>query len=405
MTNPDVLVVGGGPAGSTVAGLLAGAGRRVLVVDRARFPRPKPCGECLNPGAVEALERLGLLERVQALAPAKLRGWRLRGSGVEAAAGFGGAVTAMGIARDVLDAALLEAARDRGADVLEETRVERVEAARRGGSPVVHLCDADGGRHTLQPGVVVGADGLRSVVSRSLGLVRRTPRLRKVSLTFHVRRSPAFGPDDARAGRGNAGEGVLDTRDGITLGTAPIRADGTLWNATVVADARRHGRQVATDPEGFFRRVAAHRGLALGEITGGPWASGPFDWPLRRCWAPGVVLVGDAAGYYDPFTGQGIYRALRSAELAAEAVARVLEQPSRDWAPLAAYSVTWRRETRPSVWVQRAVEAVLAHAALARPVLRRLRASGGLARVIRVTGDVAAPVTLLNPAVWLGRGH
>lgn len=402
MTDPDVLVVGAGPAGSTVAGILAETGRHTVLVDRARFPRPKPCGECLNPGAVAALARLGLLQDVEALAPARLEGWRLRGGNVDVAARFGDALHGYGVSREVLDAALLDAARRRGAGLLEETRVEAVEAAGADGRPTVHLRLPDGVRRTVRPRMVVGADGLRSVVSRSLELVGRAPRLRKISLTFHVRREPD-GPPDAGP---DARQGTLDTRDGITLGLAPVTADGRLWNATVVARADRYGRQVARDSVGFFRRVLDERAGPVPqphwEIEAGPWASGPFDWPVRRRWAPGVVLVGDAAGYYDPFTGQGIYRALRSAEMAAEAVGEALATPTPSWRSLAAYDAAWRRETRAPVWVQRAVETVMSHEALSGLVLRRLNVSGGLPRVIRVTGDVDAPAALLDPRVWLG---
>lgn len=419
MTDPDVLVAGGGPSGSTAGGLLAEMGWRVLIVDRARFPRPKPCGECVNPGAVAALTRLGLLARIQALEPAHLSGWHLRGAGVDVAARFGGDLHGLGVSRADLDAALLDAARGRGAEVLEETHVEQVAPAATDGRPTVTLRAANGTRRTVRPRVLVGADGLRSVTSRALGLVGRAPRLRKLSLTFHLCGDPPAGWQDGSGER----QGTLDVRDGITLGLAPVAADGTRWNATVVADARRYGRAVADDPVGFFRGVLDGRtgedpdrsrgrapavggarsasGLRGWHIEGGPWASGPFDWPARRCWAPGAVLVGDAAGYFDPFTGQGIYRALRSAELATEAVAEALAGPAPSWTALAAYDAAWRRETRAAVWVQRGVETVMAHAGLARPVLRRLNVSGGFARVIRVTGDVAAPVTLLDPRVWL----
>jgi flavin-dependent dehydrogenase len=396
VTDAEVVVVGGGPAGSTLAGILAGQGHGVLVVDRGRFPRPKPCGECLNPGGIEVLRRTGLLARIEERPHARLDGWRLRSPGVDVAARFGADTYGWGVSRQVLDATLLDAARERGAEVLEESHVERVEAARGEGRPSVTLRTKGGAARTLRPRIVVGADGLRSVVSRSLGLVRRAPRLRKVSLTFHLRVSPRGVPRDSH------GEGILDTRDGITLGLAPIQADAARWNATLVADARRYGRRVAADPRGFLRGVASARAELIDwEIEGGPWSSGPFDWPVRRCWAPGAILVGDAAGYYDPFTGQGIYRALRSAELAAGALAAVLGSHAPAWELLEGYSAAWRRETRAPVWIQRGVEAVMAHGPVRRPVLRRLGASGGLADVIRVTGDVAPPATLLNPRVWL----
>jgi len=114
-----------------------------------------------------------------------------------------------------------------------------------------------------------------------------------------------------------------------------------------------------------------------------------------------VALVGDAAGYFDPFTGQGIYRALRSAELAAEAAHAALGGEG-DWAPLAAYHRRWTGEVRPNRLVQRGVDRILAHPRLSAPLLRRLGATGGLGRVIRVTGDVASPASLLRPSVWVG---
>lgn len=422
MTDPDVLVIGAGPSGSTAASLLAAVGRDVLVVERARFPRPKPCGECVNPGAVGVLARLGLLQRIEGLGPARLEGWRLRGAGVEVAASFGGTLHGFGVARTALDTALLEAARGRGARVLEGTRVEGVDSAGADGRPTVTLRRTGGARSTVRPRVLVGADGLRSVVSRALGLVGRAPRLRKVSLTFHLVEDQPLEACDGTPDR----EGLLDTRDGITLGLAPLAADASRWNATLVADARRYGRRLAVDPVDFLRQVLEARAGGLPgrlatrsrapvgsrgstgrhrwRIEAGPWASGPFDRPVRRRWAPGAVLVGDAAGYYDPFTGEGIYRALRSAELAAVAVAEVLDSngPEPEWAPLARYEAAWRREIRASVWVQRCVETVVSRAELGGPVLRRLDASGGLARVIRVTGDVTSPASLLDPRVWLG---
>jgi flavin-dependent dehydrogenase len=397
VTDVEVVVVGAGPAGSTLAGLLAAEGHRVLVVDRARFPRPKACGECLSPGSIEALSRMGLLAWIEEASHATLDGWRLRSPGVDVAARFGADRHGYGMSRQVLDASLLDAARARGAEVLEEAHVRHAEAACGLEPPSVTIRTREGASRTLRARIVVGADGLRSVVSRSLGLVRRAPRLRKVSLTFHLRVRDRPGPPGSRR------QGVLDTGDGVTLGLAPIRADASRWNATLVADARRHGRLVAADPVGFLRRIVSTRTeLADWSIEGGPWSSGPFDWPVRWCWAPGVVLVGDAAGYYDPFTGQGIYRALRSAELAAPSVIEALRSRSPVWKSLEDYSVAWHRETRTSVWIQRAVEAVMTRPTVRRTVLRRLVASGGLAEVIRVTGDIAPPATLLNPRVWLG---
>src|SRR6185503_2280361 len=120
--------------------------------------------------------------------------------------------------------------------------------------------------------------------------------------------------------------------------------DGRRWNATVVVDADREGRAVAGDPARFaLERIAETLGGSWrGRRVDGPWASGPFDWPTRRTVADGVVLVGDAAGYYDPLTGQGIYRALRSAELAARAIDSALRGGRVSSADLRGYALRHR---------------------------------------------------------------
>ena len=389
---PDVLVVGAGPAGSATAGLLAGRGWTVVLVDRARFPRPKPCGECLNPGAVAALGRLGLLESVLALQPARLGGWVIRSNRGEPAIGRFRSPTefGLGLRRMDLDVALLRAARQRGATVRTGLRV--VDVSRPAGGRVGVLVRESGrdGVQTWRPRLVVGADGLRSVVARSLGSVRRRPRLRKVSLTCHLRATT--GPTD---------HGTLLLSDEGTVGLAPLDRNGELWNATVVVDPTRFGRALAADAMAVFRSCLAAAGPPWtdAEVVDGPWASGPFDWPSRSATGPGVLLVGDAAGYYDPLTGQGIYRALRSAEWAAEAAdAHLAGRPGA----LAAYRGRLK-DLVPGRWLQHGVERVVSRPWLREPAVRILaRRSAAADGLVRVTGDIEPVRSLLSPGLWLG---
>ncbi len=395
--SPEVLVVGGGPAGSTVATLLARRGRDVLLLDRATFPRTKPCGECVDPGAVEALARIGTLDDVLALGPVRLEGWRVHTDAADVSACFGDGIHGLGVERIRLDAALLECARREGARVRTGMRVIAVSAAvdlqpgsgpGSRGRPSVRVRHIHGDIVVLRPRIVVGADGLRSVVVRGLNLIARRPRLRKVSITAHVEGTGL--PDHG---------GALDVMDGVTLGVAPVGAGR--WNVTVVTSGEGRVAEVAAGASDFLERILRERYPdAHASRVDEPVASGPFDWPVRRAWAPGVALVGDAAGYFDPVTGQGIYRALRSAEFAAEAVDAALTEES--WAPLARYDQIWKREVAWSRRVQRGVEMVMARPTLRGRMLRRLGASGGLPVVIRVTGDVAAPARLLDPRVWVG---
>jgi len=395
---PDVLVVGGGPAGSTVAGLLALAGWSVTLVDRARFPRPKPCGECLNPGAVALLARLGLLDAIHALRPARIEGWRLHADGATAEGRFGDDLFVLGVDRARLDAALLDRARGRGVRVLEGVHVLRVDAGGEADHPGA-WARTDRREHLVfRPRVLIGADGLRSVVARRLGLVARTPRLRKTSITCHVAGAGIERPGDGGVGR-------LYLRTGLTVGVAPLAESGVIYNVTVAVPAA-NARSMAGDVLAFFHRALACTELRIapGAIVEGPWVSGPFDWPVPRPWAGSVILVDDAAGYFDPLTGQGIHRALRSAELAAEAVDSALRQaadaartdprasvwesvPSH---PLRSYARHVRREFAAGRRVQRVIEAVLSHDALRRRAVAILGRTRWLDRVVRMTGDVPA---------------
>jgi len=384
---PDVLIVGAGPAGSTLGGLLARDGVDAVVLDRADFPRPKPCGESVNPGAVAALRRLGLLDGVLAQSPAAIRYWTVRAEGRLAAPGRyePGGESGLGIARSVLDRVLVDQARGRGACVREGCTVVSVQ---RGPGGRFRLDVRTRGRiTTLRPRILVGADGLRSVVARRLGLVRRTPHVRKVSLTCHV---SGAGPD--RQG------GSIRQTSSMTVGIAPISSTEHLWNVTIVLRGGLVERRSARDSVPLVRAALAESGLAwtsgVPQIVAGPWASGPFDWPSRWTVAPNVLLAGDAAGYFDPFTGQGIHQALRSAELAAPRIAELLERPDDD-GPLRRYARSLRREVRPVRLFQRIVEKVM-DGKRSRPVaVRGLKALPWYAdRVVRVAGD-AAPVRTL----------
>jgi flavin-dependent dehydrogenase len=394
----DVIVVGGGPAGSTTAGLLAERGWRVLLLERSRFPRGKPCGECLNPGAVAALGRLGVLDRV-ASSSAPIRGWDVHcGSGTTASGRFGPDVEdGLALPRSVLDEALLETARLRGVDIRERIRVMGVAPANRFGVVSAHAVEGNGRPAVFSSKLIVGADGLRSMVARSIGAVRRGPRLRKASITFHVRGS---GPPDDR--------GRLHLSNLGTVGLAPLERGSSpddasrLWNLTVVAPKSMARQVLVGPPEEVARkallRVAPEWQSASARLEGA-WGSGPFDWPGTATPARGVVLVGDAAGYFDPLTGQGIYRALRSAELAAVAVDSALREGGRQRS-LLQYGRKVRGEFFAARQLQRCIDLVVASPRLRALLLGHLaKAPGVLDALVRVIGDARPSRSLADPAI------
>src|SRR5215203_3684864 len=174
----QVIIVGGGPAGSATAFHLARQGIDVVVLDRARFPRDKPCSEYMSPQASRILNDLGVLQRVEDAGAAHLAGMRVRApngtsfhgryADVERHHGFRD--RGLALRRTILDGLLLDRAREVGARVREGVRV--MSLAHAGGRVVgVEVLDGHGAPRMLSASLVIGADGLRSIVSRRLGLV------------------------------------------------------------------------------------------------------------------------------------------------------------------------------------------------------------------------------------------
>jgi len=365
-----------------------------MVVDRAHFPRPKPCGEFVNPGAVAALSRLGLLHVVDELDPARIGAWTARAEQGNWARGeFGPGTFGLGIARTEMDAALVAAARDAGARVAQGISVLDAQRAQSGEWEVAAL-DEDGRPTTLRGRYLVGAGGLRSRLARQLGAVRRGRTPPKLSLTCHLEGS---GPDPTT--------GHLFLGDRLTIGLACTSGNRTRWNATVVVDPNRSGRAVSEEPLRFFYDRLRELPVEWQDgpsVVAGPWASGPFDWPSARIAGPGHMFVGDASGYYDPLTGQGICRALRTVELAAPLVLDVLERPDLGEKVATAYQRRVRRDRSGGRRVQHLIEATVRRKWTRRVAFQRLGSgTNRMTPLIRVTGDIDRASSLARPAAWL----
>ena len=319
----DVLVVGAGPAGSATATLLARAGHSVLLVDRATFPRDKACSEYMSPEAVRILARLGVLESLERAGAFPLEGMALTGPrGGRAHGKFALAghtpfrPCGLSISRRILDHQLLGAARAAGARVLEKHCVEDLlyDAGWVAGAV---LRNPAGQRHSVRARLTVGADGLRSVVARLLGRRVHGPS-RRMAFVAHVAGVADMGPS-----------AELHFRDDAYIGLNPIGHDQT--NVALLVPSGR-ASEAGAGVEQFFSDTLREfpevgERVAAGTVVRRILATGPFAVRSSRIVAPGALLVGDAADFFDPATGDGIYCALRGAELAAEVAAPALSRP------------------------------------------------------------------------------
>ncbi len=306
----DVLIVGGGPAGAIAALVLARAGVGVTVLDRAAFPRDKLCGDSLNPGAMAVLARHGLAAAVSRAA-VSVRGMLLTGpGGAVVRASYPDGITGCSIRRRELDQVLLEAASRAGARVEFGARVRGPITERgRDGCRVTGVeTQAAGGRSHRQARVVIAADGRRSTLALALGLIRHPSRPRRWAIGAYF---------ENVSGLTDLGE--MHVRRDHYIGVAPI--PGGLTNACLVvpeALARTHGvdraleRALGADDQLADRFTHARRVTPVAVL-------GPLAVDADAAGVEGLLLAGDAGGFVDPITGDGLRLAMTSAELAAAA--------------------------------------------------------------------------------------
>ncbi len=398
----DVIVVGAGPAGAATGILLAERGFSVTVLDRARSPRTKICGEYLSPEGARILDRLGVLKAVDVAGAPTLAGMRITAPDGRVLQGRYRAVDAwhpyregaLAISRAILDAALTERLRGTPVDVREAVRVTDVVVE---GSRVVGVeaLDAQGRRQALRAPLVIGADGRASVIAARLGC-RRPHHLRRLALVTYIR-----GLTDCRA----VGEIFVDPPDYAILNpVAPDRVNLSL--VVPLADAAPYSARLHTFLEARARQLPhLARRIAGTERVAPVQAMGPLAYRVTAPRHGGVLLVGDAAGFYDPFTGEGIFSALRGAELAAETAARALLSGDVSPRALRAYERARRDAFRGKQRLTHAIQFLIRHrwaANLMATLLERRPALLDL--LLGVIGDYVPPGALLRggPGGMLG---
>lgn len=393
----QAIVVGAGPGGSSTAWHLAQLGVDVLLLDRARFPRDKVCAEYLSPQASRLLASMGAMEQVEASGPAHLTGMRVRApNGCEIHGSFVArhgfrAFRDRGIAvrRSVLDAILVQRAQAAGVRLVERARVTDVVRDASGRACGVSVRDDDGTTRELLAPLVIGADGLRSVVGRRLGLTRVSRIPRRVAFVAHFRNVPGVSEVGEMHVERDGYVGIADVGHGLT-------------NVALVVPARA-AREAASDPDAMLDQwLASHPHLAsrfaVSERIERVRATGPFGSSTRRAWTHGAALVGDAADFFDPFTGEGVYSALRGGELLAPFAAEAaLSDPRASSLALAEYERARRAEFRGKWLVEKLIGATVAVPALINHAARALSRRKEMADLlVGVAGDFVPPSQVLR---------
>lgn len=335
----DVAIVGGGPAGSICAALCASAGLRVALIEREKFPREKVCGDCVNPACWQVLEHIGVAQEVWDSPSAALRGVEFIAIGgqklrLDFALNERGMIA---IKRNHFDNILLNRARELGAQIHEEATVVSLR----------HTRDSDWKidivRETLLARILVGADGRNSTVARLCNLLPPAERDR-IALQAHIPLPRDFG-----------NRIVLQFLPEGYSGQAPV-----------------NDRELNLCLVGLPPTISSLRA----------WAERQFNLPVNQTWrtitpltrAPitarreNLFLIGDAARVVEPFTGEGIYYALRSGELAAEAITKIVRSEDRQSATNE-FTRAHRAMYRGRLWINHLARAAVLHPRFASSLL------------------------------------
>ncbi len=304
---PEIVIVGAGPAGSTCAAELARAGREVLLVERAAFPRTKVCGEYLNAAAQRELDRGGLADAVGHLAQ-PIRGIALSAHGMKMIFDF--ASPAWSLPRSRFDALLLEHALGTGAK-MQRGQVHDVRRSEAGF--LIAFRDDSGLERILESEFLIGADGIGSVVARKLGHARSSQGGR-FAIGGHFR---GFERLDGRI------EMYIGRKKYFAINPLPQEGEA---NVMLVMD-REVMRAWSDDLQAHMARetrtlTANTRPIDSVELLGKRVAVGPLRQRTKTVADRGAFLVGDAAGFVDPFTGQGVALAMQTGRAAAAALSQ-----------------------------------------------------------------------------------
>lgn len=342
----DSIVIGGGPAGSSAAAILAEKGRRVLVLEREKFPRYH-VGESLIPYCYFSLERLGMIDKLKASGFTKKYSVQFVSRRGKLSQPFyfsdhmnHEASCTWQVWRCQFDKMLLDNAREKGAEAIEEAKVSELLRDADGTVTGVRVELASGEKREVHAPITIDATGRDSFSMLRNGWRVRDPQLDKIAIWTYY-------------------EGAM--RDpGIDEGATTVAAlpeRSWFWYIPLPGDVVSIG--VVGPKEYLFRDTRDHGEIFDREVAANPWVqehlapgrrsakmriTGEFSYRSRHCSSDGLVLAGDAFGFLDPVFSSGLFLALRSGVLVGDAVDAALADSDVSASRFADYSRQVRSE-------------------------------------------------------------
>ena len=384
MDKADVIIIGGGPAGCSAALGLNQLGYHVILCDQAKFPRDKICGEFISPAADPILDRLGVLGDIEALTPKRLKGVAISSyEGEELVIDYPcqpGEIerpTSLSVPRYELDSLFIEQVRRVGVEIREQNKITDF-LFKEGCVSGVKGWDENKSSFTLKAPLVIDAGGRNSLSLKKFNLKRESSRNTKMAMAAHWQGAQI--PDDYCY--------MHVSRPGYT-GISSVNQDKV--NVVLVVD---QNSMRGEKPDSFYGRTVMknrfrRKILQNAECLESVRAVESLGFSVKPIPCGGLLAVGDAMGFIDPFTGEGIYLSLRSSEIAVQIADLALKNADVSLEFLKVYEKKRKQEFEKKFLLSRILQKIIYNQFFCDQVVRVLKEKRELAEIlVGVIGDL-----------------